>query len=190
MKVSDLGMSFDLVFGEQTAKVVSGMEEGEEMAPAVEIKDFVLDYDQASSSIEIEGSGAIGWVAGKITDVLQNKLFDALIADVTSLAENDLDDKINEDLYEYGSSYAAAGIGFDYALVQEPLVSNDNLLSLFFNGTFYSSTVQDDGTVASTSHPDVSLGSTTSQDISLHLSESVATSLLRTWSANDGIDMT
>jgi hypothetical protein len=52
-------------------------------------------------------------------------------------------DEINKELFEYGTHFdMGSEIGFDYSLTQLPTVTDDAMLTLFMNGTFYDSVAQ------------------------------------------------
>lgn len=93
-------------------------------------------------------------------------------------------------MFEYGSHYTLDGFGIDYSLVQEPSVTNDNLLTMFLNGTFFSETAQFADEVTTTSHPNFVIGKEGQQDLMVHLTEEVAVSFFNAATAHNGLDVT
>lgn len=62
-----------------------------------------------------------------------------IIEDVKDYVQTTLEDEINQELYDYGTHYDIGdGVGFDFSLTKSPQVTDDELLTLFMNGTFYS----------------------------------------------------
>jgi len=77
--------------------------------------------------------------------------------------------------------------------MKKPEVTNNELFTMFFNGTFYSEDAQFGRTgmkIQQVSHPNIDISSVSKQDVMLHVTESVATSLLNTIIANQGLNIT
>lgn len=95
---------------------------------------------------------------------------------------------------EHGANYNVDGTGFDYSMTRAPEVTDDALLSMFFNGTFYSGAAQRGESghpIPVVEHPDFEVGTIGKKhDLMFHLSETVASSLLKMVVANDGFNVT
>ena len=138
-KISKLGFSFGLGFDTQEADFVPGTGKavGEEQAPAIKILDLKMDLDTADTSIDISGSWEY-WITSKLIGVFKKSIFSTLISELEKITTKTLDSKINSELKEYGSHYVVDGFGIDFAQIQKPKVTNDELLTMYFNGTFIS----------------------------------------------------
>ena len=115
----------------QTAPTIEGMgmSEDSEYAPAIALKVEKLDIDDAKSSLNITGN-AQDWVLNKIANLFKDKIFNMVIGEFKSHIENQLTDDINKYLFNFGSHYEVDGFGFDYSLLQQPLITDDNLLTI------------------------------------------------------------
>ena len=79
---------------------------------------------------------------------------------------------INQELYDYGTHYYMGdGIGFDYSLTKTPQVTDDGLLTMFMNGTFYDEEgILVDGDPFYHQHPVFEIGANGHQDLMFHMS--------------------
>jgi len=63
-----------------------------------------------------------------------------------------LTDLVNKDLKDTYTRYKIDGLGLDFAQVVPPKVSDDDVMSLFMNGTFFSKHGQENGLHTETVH--------------------------------------
>jgi len=170
----------------------TGKLKGEELAPAIKLIDFAMSLDAAKSDIVVSGSWEY-WITSKLISVFNKAIFSKLISEIKNVIPSTLETKINDVLYKHGSHYSVDGLGFDYSQMKKPEVSNDELLTIFFNGTFFSDDAQAGRTgkeIIETEHPNIDISSVSKQDLMLHMTESVATSLFNTVIANNGLNIT
>mgnify|MGYP006893293028 CR=1 FL=1 len=102
-----------------------------------------MNADIAESKISITG-GVVEFLAQTVANLFRNRILKTILADVTKIVEDTLVPKINEDLKKT-THYEIAGIGLDYSQVKVPAVTDNNLVSLFLNGTFFSDAAQTSG---------------------------------------------
>jgi hypothetical protein len=118
----------------------------------------------------------------KILDHFKDELLRKFIEETKQYIRSTLVKEINQELYTYGTHYDVGdGIGFDYSLTQAPKVTDDQLLTVFLNGTFYGDDAQmNGGPIYETNHPVFEIGANGHQDIMLHVSQSVLESGMNT----------
>jgi hypothetical protein len=85
-----------------------------------------------------------------------------------------LPETINSDLAKYVAP-SFTNVGIDLSLVQPPVITNDDQLSIFFKGTvFNSKPIFKEAKILSTVHPNFEIGAISRQDLMLHITEETA----------------
>lgn len=80
-----------------------------------------------------------------------------------------------------------AGVGADISLIRPPTITDSNLLSLFFNGTFYPT---DNAEVPRVQHPNFEIGAISRQDVMIHIPETSLQSLFYALAGPQGLNVT
>lgn len=149
------------------------MAPGSEMSPAIDISNITMSIDKAESDIKVEGFHLSG-LADKVLEIYKSDIFDKIIAKSEDYIETTLIEKINEELEEYTHYDLADGIGFDYALTRVPQVTDDEMLTVYMNGTFFDEKAQAMGVdIVKTEHDLFEVGSVSEQDLMIHLPQTV-----------------
>ena len=84
--------------------------------------------------------------------LFKKTILKSLIKEVKSIVNDKIVTTINADLKKL-SHLQIAGLGVDLSSVNTPIVTDNDMLSLFLNGTFYSEAAQALGEVSKTQHP-------------------------------------
>lgn len=75
---------------------------------------------------------------GKIKEHFKDKILKEIIDEAKDYMTYTLVKEVNKELYDYGTHYkVGGGLGFDFSMTQAPTVTDDKLLTIFMNGTFY-----------------------------------------------------
>lgn len=75
---------------------------------------------------------------GKIKEHFKDKILNEIIKEAKDYMSYTLVKEINKELFDYGTHYdLGSGLGFDFSMTQAPSVTDDKLLTIFMNGTFY-----------------------------------------------------
>ena len=114
--------------------------------------------------------------------LFKKSILKGLIKEVKSIVTDRIFTSINADLKKH-THFQTAGLGFDVSASRKPMVTDNNMLSLFMNGTFYSDAAQALGQVSKTQHPRFEVGNASRQDLMIHMPDTVVTSLFVALSA-------
>ena len=119
-KISKLGISFGVGLDTQEAvfEKGTGKEAGEELAPAISLLNFEMKADSAESDITVTGSWEY-WITSKLVNLFKKVIFTELIKEVEKIVPGILENKINDELHQYGSHYNVDGLGFDYSQMKK-----------------------------------------------------------------------
>jgi len=80
-----------------------------------------------------------------------------------------------------------AGIGVDVSMIRPPAVTDNDMLSLFFNGTFYPT---DNSDVPRVQHPSFEIGAISRQDVMIHIPETSLQSFFYAMAGPQGLNVT
>ena len=105
-KVSDLDFKFDVAFTTQDAKFFegTGMNEGSEMAPAIDIDNLEMNIDTAKSDIKLEGFFLSG-LGDLILQLFNDKIYKDIIDMTEKYVETTLVEEVNKELFDHGTHY-------------------------------------------------------------------------------------
>lgn len=155
-----------------------------ELVPAVnfDVKNFTVDGKD--STLKITGF-IIDFFENILVNIFRKKFMDVHATSVKYKIMTAYNYHINAELIKYGSKTKFDGITLDHSLTKDPILTNENLLTYFINGTFYN----DAQNGAPVIHPSFSVGNETNQDVNFHLSESVVSSLLSSLQSHGALNM-
>ena len=149
-----------------------------------------MGVDSCKSSLTITG-GITDWFINQITKLFKPLILKELIKEAESVVSNLVHTTVNEDLKKYGSHFDVDGVGFDFAQIRTPIVSEDLTASMFVNGTFYEETTQKLGKVIPTEHTSFEIGNISRRDLMFHMPRKTAESfVLNLLNAPDGFKVT
>jgi len=154
--VRDLYYGFDGILGTQTPKADKDTgitTEDSEYSPDVVIANSKMSLDSAHSSIQIETSGFGKITARMIASIFKESIFSSVIEETEQVIQTILTAVVNQDLRDKATRYNIDGLGFDFAQIVPPKITDDDIVSLFMNGTFYSRHGQKNGLISETVHP-------------------------------------
>lgn len=160
------------------------------MAPALKIVNMSIGLDNHKSDIKITG-GLVDWFLDKFVGLFNSLIFSEITKQASGIITNLVNTSINDDLKEYGTHIAFDGIGFDFALTKDPVVSQDQMATLFLNGTFFDDMSQQAGVVTPTVHPSFEIGKMSRQDVMVHIQKSSVASLITNiFGSPEGLNVT
>lgn len=120
--------------------------------------------------------------------LFKKTILKTLIKEVKSIVTDKLVTSVNADLKKL-THLQKAGLGIDISSVVPPTVTDNEFLSLFLNGTFYSEANQATNKISHTDHLNMEIGSVGRQDLMIHVPTSFLGSAVKAL-AHGGLNVT
>lgn len=127
------------------------------------------------------------YIAGFVINLFRKSLLTKILEEVQTQVMAKATPKINDDLKGL-THYEIAGVGVDFSMIKPPTITDNDMLSLFMNGTFYSADNSEG--VPKVTHPNFEVGTISRQDLMLHIPESFIASLFNSMAGKNGLNIT